>query len=484
LFDFSSERKRMTTVARQSTSQATALFMKGAPEVILERSSFFYNMNGEVQEMTTVHRNKFQQDVDNMANKALRTLAIAMKELPSGYTREGVDLNELESNVVLLGIVGIEDPLRDGVTQSISECKGAGITVRMVTGDNVKTATEIATRCGILSAEGLVLEGPEFEKMTDQELEELLPRLQVLARSRPHDKLRLVQLLKAAGEIVAVTGDGTNDALALNEANIGLAMGIAGSSVAKEAADIIILDDNFLSIVKAVLWGRSIYNNIQKFLQFQLTVNLSALVVAVLAALSNYGTPLKALQLLWVNMIMDTLASLALCTERPNPELLNQKPFGKDGLLSRRLLRNVLCQGLYQITVLLIILYAGDAIWHFSSIGEYGVGNPRASLHYTFLFNTFVFFQIFNLLNARRIGDEKNVFAGITKDWVFSSILVGIIIVQVLVTTFGGFVFMTKSLPWDLWLISIGVGAVSLPLRYVFNLIPLSRTSARAYSRL
>jgi Ca2+-transporting ATPase len=227
-FDFSSARKRMTTVARQSTSQATVLFMKGAPEVILERSSFFYNMNGEVQEMTTVHRNKFQQDVDNMANKgtslvrswsatltlfaALRTLAIAMKELSSGYTREGVDINELESNVVLLGIVGIEvmvlvscvpnialitlfqDPLRDGVTKSITDCKGAGIIVRMVTGDNVKTATEIATRCGILSAEGLVLEGPEFEKMTDQELEELLPRLQVLARSRPHDKLRLVQL--------------------------------------------------------------------------------------------------------------------------------------------------------------------------------------------------------------------------------------------------------------------------------------------------
>ncbi len=268
------------------------------------------------------------------------------------------------------------------------------------------------------------MEGKVFRDLTDQQAAEILPRLQVLARSTPQDKKLLVKRLKAMNEVIAVTGDGTNDAPALRLAHVGLAMGIEGTGVAKQASDIIILDDNFASIVKSVMWGRNVRENIQKFLQFQLTVNLVALVVAFVAALTDQGTPLKAIQLLWVNLIMDTMAALALGTEAPTPQLLQRPPAGRNyPLISGIMWRNIVGQGIYQLVVLFGILY----------LGEYMFPDADSTTRHTILFNSFVFCQIFNEINSRKANTEFNVFSGLHTNIIFLAIIVITVIVQALV---------------------------------------------------
>jgi len=323
------------------------------------------------------------------------------------------------------------------------------------------------------------MEGPDFEQLSDIEALNILPNLQVLARSRPQDKLRLVELLTGSGEVVAVTGDGTNDAPALSAASVGLAMGLAGTEVAKNAADIIILDDNFASIVKSVLWGRCIYDNIRKFLQFQLTVNVVALVVAFLGAITRYGTPLTAVQLLWVNLIMDTMAALALGTEKPIPSLLLRKPYGKKGkLLTMIMIRNILGQSAFQLIVLMTILYAVNAegehlvfpgVFSGQELAEEG----KASVHYTLLFNTFVFCQVFNEINSRKVNLQWNVFDGILTNYIFVSILVITCIVQFLIVQFGGPAVRTVELTFVQWVYCIAIGFFSLPIGFLLRLIPV-----------
>jgi magnesium-transporting ATPase (P-type) len=242
----------------------------------------------------------------------------------------------------------------------VAKCKSAGIKVRMVTGDNALTATYIAQECGIIEnpETDLVMDGDEFRELSDDDLDKVIDRLAVLARSKPKDKKRLVSfLMEKRGDIVGVTGDGTNDAPALKEASVGLAMGITGTMVAKAASDIVITDDNFNSIVNAVMWGRNVYDSIRKFIQFQLTINFVALMLAFIAAVAQKGMPLNVMQLLWVNLVMDSMAALALATELPTPALLERKPYGKSALISRRMWKHILVQGLYQFTVLLLLLF-------------------------------------------------------------------------------------------------------------------------------
>ncbi|XP_044381954.1 calcium-transporting ATPase 5, plasma membrane-type isoform X6 [Triticum aestivum] len=367
-----------------------------------------------------------------------------------------------------------KDPCRPGVRDAVQLCSAAGVKVRMVTGDNVETAKAIAFECGILNAkdaasETIIIEGKVFREMSETAREEVADKITVMARSSPNDKLLLVQALKRKGHVVAVTGDGTNDAPALHEADIGLSMGISGTEVAKESSDIIILDDDFTSVVKVVRWGRSVYANIQKFIQFQLTVNVAALVINVVAAVSSGAVPLNAVELLWVNLIMDTLGALALATEPPTDNLMKRHPVGRrEPLVTNIMWRNLFIQALYQITVLLVFNFDGKRIFHLHNESR----ECADKMKNTFVFNAFVFCQIFNEFNARK-PEEKNVLRGVTSNRLFMGIVGITTVLQILIIEFLGKFFGTVRLGWKLWLLSVAIGAVSWPLAYVGKSIPV-----------
>jgi P-type Ca2+ transporter type 2C len=467
VYDFNSARKRMSTVVVNKNKSVApyTIYTKGASEVILRRCVTQLNEAGEVVPLPASQIEELLGSIDTLAEQGLRTLTLAYKPLPE-WTKE---MEAPEDELTLIAIVGILDPIRPLVPEAVKACQTAGITVRMVTGDNVKTAKKIATDCGIFT-DGITLEGPDFAKMSDAELDKVLPKLQVLARATPADKERLVVRLKYKGEVVAVTGDGTNDARALKKADVGLAMGIMGTEVAKEASDIIIMDDNFVSIVRSVMWGRNVYDNIRKFLQFQLTINVVALIVAFVGAITHYGTPLKAVQLLWVNIIMDTLAALALGTEKPTPDLLNKKPYGrKSNILSHIMMRNIICQALFQVAILFMIVYAGPQIWN---LAENGYNFPnKATIHYTMVFNTFVLMQVLNEFNARKVNTDINVFKGLFSNWIFVSIVLVILLGQALIVEFGSEFTSTTHLDWQYWLSCCGLALIEIPLGFLIRLI-------------
>jgi calcium-translocating P-type ATPase len=353
------------------------------------------------------------------------------------------------------------------VPEAVRRCIEAGITVRMVTGDNIDTAKKIAEQCSIYTPNtgGIAMIGPDFAKLTPGELDKILPKLQVLARSSPTDKHTLVKRLRKNNQIVAVTGDGTNDAPALKKAHVGLAMGIAGTEVAKLAADIIILDDNFTSIVKSVMWGRNIFDNIRKFLQFQLTINAVALIVSFIAAASRQGTPLKPIQLLWVNLIMDTLAALALATELPTEKLLKRKPINilQQRIINNAMIKHICGQGAYQVAILLILLYVGYK--------PFGI-HPLTDHHFAIIFNAFVLCQVFNEINCRTVNDDLNVFEGIHRNVIFLGVIFLTVLFQVLIICFGGKAFHVVLLGWKEWITCIVIGALTLPLGLLLRLIP------------
>ncbi|KAJ6742022.1 CATION TRANSPORTING ATPASE [Salix viminalis] len=337
VFPFNSEKKK-GGVALQLPDSQVHIHWKGAAEIVLASCTEYINASGNIVPLDQVKVSFFRNAIEDMAASSLRCVAIAYRT----YDMDKVPADEQQKtqwalpqdDLVLLAIVGIKDPCRPGVRDAVRLCQNAGVKVRMVTGDNPQTAKAIALECGILSSaedavEPYVIEGRVFRNYSDAEREKIAEKILVMGRSSPNDKLLLVQALKRKGHVVAVTGDGTNDAPALHEADIGLSMGIQGTEVAKESSDIIILDDNFASVVKVVRWGRSVYANIQKFIQFQLTVNVAALVINVVAAISSGDVPLNAVQLLWVNLIMDTLGALALATEPPTDHLMHRNPVGR-----------------------------------------------------------------------------------------------------------------------------------------------------------
>lgn len=430
-FPFSSARKRMSCVVAIEGG-GYRLYTKGAAEMILSRSVNMLQENGSVTVLDESTKEEYAQQIEQMASRGLRCIAMAYRDfevfdVSSTYNEnEGDEPPEIK--LTLVGIAGIEDPVRPEVPDAVKTCQNAGITVRMVTGDNILTARSIAKQCGILTGNGMALEGPEFAKMSDSEIDTILPRLQVLARSTPSDKIRLVKRLRANSELVAVTGDGTNDAPALKGAHIGLAMG-SGTDVAKEASDIIIQDDNFTSIVKAVMWGRCIFDNIRKFLQFQLTVNVAALAIAAVSALAD-KQPLNAVQLLWVNLIMDSFGALALATEAPTMALLNRPPLNvahkKTSLLSPEMWKMILGQGLYQVLVLLFGVFFLEGLL---ADTKYPV---TSELHLnTLIFNSFIACQLFNLVACRKVNPKEfNILSGIHTNWIFIVILIFEFLVQ------------------------------------------------------
>ncbi|XP_020235043.1 calcium-transporting ATPase 2, plasma membrane-type [Cajanus cajan] len=460
---FNSEKKRMGVVLELPEGGLRA-HCKGASEIILAACDKVINSNGDVVSIDEGSSNYLTSTINQFAGEALRTLCLAYMEIENGFSAE--DPIPV-SGYTCIGIVGIKDPVRPGVKESVEVCRSAGIMVRMVTGDNINTAKAIARECGILTDDGIAIEGPDFREKTQEELFELIPKIQVMARSSPLDKHTLVRHLRTTfGEVVAVTGDGTNDAPALHEADIGLAMGIAGTEVAKESADVIILDDNFSTIVTVAKWGRSVYINIQKFVQFQLTVNVVALLVNFSSACMTGSAPLTAVQLLWVNMIMDTLGALALATEPPTDDLMKRAPVGRKGeFINNVMWRNILGQALYQFMV----------IWFLQAVGKwvFFLRGPNAEVVLnTLIFNTFVFCQVFNEVNSREM-EEIDVFKGIWDNHVFIAVLGCTVFFQIVIVEYLGTFANTTPLSLVQWIFCLGVGYVGMPLAVRLKQIPV-----------
>ncbi|KAK7372156.1 hypothetical protein VNO80_05526 [Phaseolus coccineus] len=483
VFPFNSEKKRGGVALKQGDSEVH-IHWKGAAEIVLGACTQYLDSDGQLQSIKE-EQAFFKESINDMAARSLRCVAIAYRpyeldRVPS--SEQDLDQWSLpEHELVLLAIVGIKDPCRSGVKDAVKLCSDAGVKVRMVTGDNLQTAKAIALECGILASnedavEPNIIEGKKFRELSEKEREDIAKKITVMGRSSPNDKLLLVQALRKGGEVVAVTGDGTNDAPALHEADIGLSMGIQGTEVAKESSDIIILDDNFASVVKVVRWGRSVYANIQKFIQFQLTVNVAALVINVVAAITSGGVPLNAVQLLWVNLIMDTLGALALATEPPTDSLMRRSPVGRrEPLITNIMWRNLTVQAVYQITVLLVLNFHGESI-----LPKQDTRADSFQVKNTLIFNAFVLCQIFNEFNARK-PEEMNVFIGVTKNKLFMGIIGATFILQIIIIEFLGKFTTTVRLDWKLWLASLVIGFVSWPLAIVGKFIPVPKTPLARY---
>ncbi|KAL7263411.1 hypothetical protein ACSBR1_001555 [Camellia fascicularis] len=475
-FPFNSEKKR-GGIALKLADSKVHIHWKGAAEIVLDSCTRYIDSNDHIIPMDEDKMTLYKRAIEEMAAGSLRCVAIAYRSCEMDVPTDEEDLANWEipeNDLVLLAIVGLKDPCRSGVKDAVQLCTNAGVKVRMVTGDNIQTAKAIALECGILGSnadatEPNLIEGKVFRALSEVERQEIANKISVMGRSSPNDKLLLVQALRKRGHVVAVTGDGTNDAPALHEADIGLAMGIQGTEVAKESSDIIILDDNFATVVKVVRWGRSVYANIQKFIQFQLTVNVAALVINVVAAVSAGDVPLNAVQLLWVNLIMDTLGALALATEPPTDHLMDRPPVGRrEPLITNIMWRNLLIQALYQVTVLLILNFQGRSILN---LKHYNIDHAT-KVKNTLIFNAFVFCQIFNEFNARK-PDQFNVFKGVTKNYLFMGIVGLTLVFQILIIMFLGKFTSTVRLSWKLWLISVVIGLISWPLAVVGKFIPV-----------
>ena len=420
---FSTERKYMTTTVGDTT------YIKGAPEIV----TAMCELTKEQQQQTDSQLKEWQQH-------AMRTLAIARDK-------------------TLLGIVAISDPLREEVPSAIRQCEQAGIEVKIVTGDTTETALEIARQAGIIESSSTVapskcdialsMTGVEFAAMSDEEALKVVGDLKVMSRARPTDKQRLVALLQRRGEVVAVTGDGTNDAPALNRAHVGLSLG-SGTSVAKQASDITLIDDSFHSIAQAVMWGRSLYKNIQRFIFFQLIVNVTALLLVLFGSFVGTELPLTITQILWINLIMDTFAAMALASLPPSREVMQEKPRSKDAfIINKDMMRGIgVIGGLFFLGMFAML-------WYFERIK--GV-DPQ---ELTIFFCIFVMLQWWNLFNARTLGSHHSAFRRLWACQGFLLVLALVLVGQWLIVTYGGQMFRTEPLSLKLWLyIIIGTSPV------------------------
>lgn len=475
---FNSVRKRMTVVVMLPDGKFRA-YCKGASEIILKMCNKGLDGSGSVVPLDEVASSDLKNIINGFASESLRTLCLAYIDLEDNFDAERQTIPT--NGYTCICIVGIKDPVRPGVKEAVELCRTAGITVRMVTGDNINTAKAIAAECGILTDDGVAIEGPDFREKSLEEMKNLIPKIQVMARSSPLDKHTLVRQLRTTlGEVVAVTGDGTNDAPALHEADIGLAMGIAGTEVAKESADVVILDDNFATIVNVAKWGRSVYVNIQKFVQFQLTVNVVALVLNFVSACITGTAPLTAVQLLWVNLIMDTLGALALATEPPNDDLMKRLPVGRTGsFISNSMWRNIIGQSVYQLIVLAVLEMEGVRLLQLH-------GSDAEKILDTVIFNTFVFCQVFNEISCRDI-EKINVLHGTFNNWIFIGVMSFTVVIQVIMVEFLGELASTVPLSWKLWLLSVLIGFFCIPVAAVIKCIPVSPkqpTDYRGYKAL
>lgn len=462
---FSTERKYMATTAVSSLLGKKVLYVKGAPEIVLSKCINVATSEGDAP--LELHRKNIENRLSEYQSKAMRTLGFAYcilddksSDIPyeDGYLKKELPL-------VYLGSVAISDPVRTDVPEAVQKCMKAGIDVKIVTGDTPGTASEIGRQIGIITEStpaDSIITGPAFEALSDEEASKRVTSLKIMCRARPMDKQRLVHLLQEQGEVVAVTGDGTNDAPALKAAQVGLSMG-DGTSVAKEASDITILDNSFGSITKAVMWGRSLYKNIQRFLLFQLTINVAACLIVMFGSLLGTSSPLTITQMLWVNLIMDTFASCALASLSPNWNVMKEMPRkNKDFIVTRSMAYSIFIVAAVFVAVLMILLF------YFESRG--GMTLYRTSWFFTF----FVMLQWWNLFNAKSFMTGKSAFHQIHKEKMFISIIFLIFIGQILIVSFGGKMFSVEPLTLKDW---VYIALLTMPVLVIGEFISIFKNS-------
>ncbi len=445
---FSTERKYMATVVESSLLKKKVLYVKGAPEIVLSNSKYVATPEGlkPVEEC----REEIERQLNVYQNQAKRTLGFAYQILENGKSDAPYKDGRLDNvDLIYIGVVAISDPVRKDVPEAVQSCLRAGIDVKIVTGDTPGTAKEIARQIGIWTDENTdrnIIAGPEFEALSDEEALDRVLDLKIMCRARPTDKQRLVQLLQKKGAVVAVTGDGTNDAPALKAAQVGLSMG-DGTSVAKEASDITIIDNSFTSITRAVMWGRSLYRNIQKFLLFQLTINVAACFIVLLGSLIGTESPLTITQMLWVNLIMDTFAAGALASLPPNPKVMKDKPrkSGPDGdfIITRPMRYSIFGVGIAFVAVLMCLLLYFHA--------NTGLNSHDLSWFFTF----FVMLQFWNMFNAKAFMEGRSAFANMKDCKSFLLVAMLILVGQILIVSFGGEMFNVTPLPLNDWVVII-----------------------------
>ena len=483
---FDTERKYMATMVRSWELDSNILYVKGAPEIILD-------MCNDTCGNTT--KDSLRNEISQYQDKAMRTLGFAYKILEPGEMPVQGSIIKCDG-LSMLGYVAIADPVRDDVPAAINECLNAGIAVKIITGDNAATAKEIGRQIGLWNDdtcnERNVATGPEIEAMTDQQLDERVMDMKIIARSRPHDKKRVVEALQRCGQVVAVTGDGTNDAPALKAAQVGLSMG-SGTSVAKEASDITIIDNSFASIGSAVMWGRSLYRNIQRFLLFQLTVNVAACMVVLAGAFMDTDAPLTVTQMLWVNLIMDTFAAMALASLPPSRRVMGDKPRDRRKfIINKRMATHILWTGGLFSIILIALFYtikhcdmakvnSFGQLWNVIAHGEYlkNLSHPISYYESALFFTTFVMLQFWNLFNARGYHSINSALRlKNCNGFVFIALL--IIVGQVLIINVGGPMFNVEPINLNDWLIITIITLPVLLIGEIFRFFKKNRKSKLA----
>lgn len=440
-YPFSSETKKMTSIIKDGNEFCA--YSKGSPEAILKQCGFLRDANG-IMPMTQKALSNIEKNIGDFQKEGKRVLGFSSKNFNQILNYEK-QRETLESEMVFDGFVAISDPLREDVPNAVKQCSQSGIDLKILTGDNRLTAKAIAGELGILTAEALVLESRDIEDLSEDELRKKLPEIKVIARSTPVIKMRVVNALKSLGNVVAVTGDGINDAPAIKNADVGIAMGISGTEVSKEASDIVLLDDSFSTIVKAVQWGRGIYENFQRFIQFQLTVNLSSVIVVLTSILIGMKSPFTALQLLWINIIMDGPPALTLGLEPIREDLMKRTPISREAsIVTKGMLERITVNGIY-----ISIIFLLQATTNFLG----GESFEQDSI----LFTMFVVMHLFNAINSRELTNTS-VFNNFTKNKLMLLVFGLTFLLQVIITQFGGVFYNTVPLDLSLWIKIMGLG--------------------------
>jgi Ca2+-transporting ATPase len=464
---FSTERKYMATLGTSPRTGRRVLHVKGAPEVVLDRSAHVLTADG----LGTLgqQRAEIEAELAEYQKRGMRTLALAYREISDDDPTD--ELDQLARGLAWIGFVAIHDPVRPEVPPAVEACHEAGIAVKIVTGDNRHTAKEVARQIGLWQdddPESRLLTGAEFGSLPDAEARPRVLDMKILSRARPLDKMRLVRLLQDEDQVVAVTGDGTNDAPALNYANVGLSMGRSGTAVAKEASDIVLLDDSFRTIVNAVMWGRSLYENIQRFILYQLTSNVAALGTIFLGPFIGFKLPLTVTQMLWVNLIMDTFAALALATEPPHWSVMKRQPRrSQEFIVTKGMARGIcgVAGAFLVLLVSLLLLVQRVDLCDGLTINRAATAAKAAEVtdyEITIFFTTFVLLQFWNLFNARCLGQTYSALSKLTENKGFLAIIASIFVGQVLITQHGGEIFRTVPLSLHDWVVLVLVTSLVL----------------------